>query len=57
MAGNILEWMSSSLKEMHMNWIKSTLNTTADLDHKEIPQILLLEQRGYETVLSFPSSW
>lgn len=45
MAGNILEWMSSSLKEMHMNWIKSTLNTTADLDHKEIPQILLLEQR------------
>jgi len=57
MAGNILEWMSPFLKEMHMNWIKSTLNTTADLAHKEIPQDLLLEQRGYETILSFPSSW
>lgn len=57
MAGNILEWMSPSLKEMYMNWIKSTLNTTADLAHKEIPQDLLLEQRGHETMLSFPSSW
>lgn len=57
MAGNILEWMSPSLKEMYMNWIKSTLNTTADLAHKEIPQDLLLEQRGHETILSFPSSW